>query len=73
MKVKGTLTDDAVVGSPCTITTRTGRTLSGVLEDAHPSYHHTFGPPPAELLAVGDELRRTIKSMGGRHESAHLS
>jgi hypothetical protein len=61
MRVKGVLTRHAVIGGQAEVRTSAGRTLRGRLERADPPYAHGFGPPIAELLAVGEELRARIR------------
>ena len=61
MRVKGVLTRDAVMGERAEVRTSAGRTLRGRLERVNPPYAHGFGPPIAELLAVGEELRARIR------------
>jgi hypothetical protein len=60
MKVKGFLTEDAVVSEEATITTTTGRTLTGRLTEVNPAYTHQFGSPIPELLTIGRELRAIL-------------
>jgi hypothetical protein len=60
MKVKGFLVADAVVGEEATITTTTGRTLTGRLTEVNPAYTHQFGSPIPELLPIGRELRTIL-------------
>ncbi|MDI3548878.1 MAG: 2-amino-4-ketopentanoate thiolase alpha subunit [Halanaerobiales bacterium] len=61
LRVKGFLLDNGVVGEEVEIETYTGRRLSGILEDPHPSYEHKFGRPVHELLKIGRELRRILR------------
>ena len=52
---KGYLHADATLGSEATVTTRTGRVVSGTLVDEHPHYSHSFGEFVPELQKAGDE------------------
>ena len=52
---KGYLHADATLGSDSTVTTRTGRIVSGTLVDEHPHYSHSFGEFVPELQQAGDE------------------
>jgi len=62
MRVKGTLTRNAIVGEEAEVVTAAGRTLRGTLERVEPPYTHSFGPPVPELLAVGRELRAWLRA-----------
>jgi hypothetical protein len=59
--VKGFLTSDADLGDRVTITTVIGRRLNGELVAIQPSYGHSFGPAPRELVSIGSELRRILR------------
>ena len=59
--VKGFLTSDANLGDKVTITTVIGREITGELVAVNPSYNHSFGSPPRELISIGSELRRMLK------------
>ncbi len=52
---KGYLRSDAQIGSEASVTTRTGRTVSGTLVEAEPHYTHSFGDFVPELQRAGDE------------------
>lgn len=52
---KGYLHADATLGSGATVTTRTGRIVSGTLVDETPHYTHSFGEFVPELQQAGDE------------------
>ena len=52
---KGYLHAEATLGSEATVTTRTGRVVSGMLVDEHPHYSHSFGDFVPELQKAGDE------------------
>jgi hypothetical protein len=52
---KGYLIDSAQNGDEVTVTTRTGRTVSGTLTEENPHYKHSFGNFVPELQRAGDE------------------
>ncbi len=52
---KGYLHADALLGDEATLTTRTGRIVSGTLVDETPHYSHSFGDFVPELQQAGDE------------------
>jgi hypothetical protein len=52
---KGYLHADTPLGGEATITTRTGRTVSGTLVEEAPHYSHSFGDFVPELQKAGDE------------------
>jgi len=60
MKVKGFLTEDAIIGEEATIITPAGRTITGTFTEVNPAYTHQFGHPIAELLPIGRELREIL-------------
>jgi len=60
MWVKGYLNADAEVGKDCEITTITGRTVKGTLEEVEPSYTHDFGKYVPELDVVRDQVRKAL-------------
>ena len=66
LRVKGTLVHDAALGEEAEIRTAAGRTLRGTLERTDPPYTHGFGPPVAELRAVGEELRALLQTRRDR-------
>ncbi len=53
--MKGYLHADATLGGEATVTTRTGRVVSGTLVDEMPHYTHSFGDFVPELQQAGDE------------------
>jgi hypothetical protein len=57
MWIKGRLTADAEIGDTVTITTRTGRTVTGKLLEVNPRYTHDYGEFVPELLEIGDTVR----------------
>ena len=52
---KGYLATDASLGDTVSVTTRTGRAVSGELVDETPHYSHSFGDFVPELQQAGDE------------------
>lgn len=60
MWVKGFARGRARIGETVEIETMTGRLVEGTLTDVLPGYTHTFGRPPAELVAVGRDLRARV-------------
>lgn len=52
---KGYLDSDASLGDTVSVTTRTGRAVSGELVDETPHYSHSFGDFVPELQQAGDE------------------
>ena len=63
---KGYLHADAILGGESTVTTRTGRVVSGTLVDETPHYSHSFGDFVPELQQAGDEAFRYL--FGGHCE-----
>lgn len=59
-RVKGYLTEEAVVGDDVEIETVLGRRVRGTLSRIRPRPGHSFGPPAPELLGVGEELRARL-------------
>lgn len=64
--VKGFIDEPAQVGNRVTITTLTGRKVTGELVRVNPAYEHDFGRPVPELLPIGLELRKIL--FGGGEE-----
>ena len=60
--VNGFATVSAALGEEATVETMTGRLVTGRLSEINPGYFHTFGRPPAELVAVGRDLRARISA-----------
>ncbi|MDO4573295.1 MAG: 2-amino-4-oxopentanoate thiolase subunit OrtA [Clostridia bacterium] len=60
MWVKGCLNADAEIGGEATVTTRTGREVSGRLVEVEPCYTHSFGAFVPELQTAGDIARRIL-------------
>ena len=52
---KGYLHADTPLGGIASVTTRTGRVVSGTLVDETPHYSHSFGDFVPELQQAGDE------------------
>lgn len=52
---KGYLHANTLLGVEATVTTRTGRVVSGTLVDETPHYSHSFGDFVPELQKAGDE------------------
>ena len=52
---KGYLHADTPLGGEATVTTRTGRIVSGTLADDSPHYSHSFGDFVPELQQAGDQ------------------
>lgn len=57
---KGYLLSDAEIGDETSVTTRTGRTVSGELVEVGPHYEHSFGDFVPELQQAGDEAVRFL-------------
>lgn len=51
---KGYLYAETKLGDEATVTTRTGRVVSGTLVDEAPHYNHSFGDFVPELQQAGD-------------------
>lgn len=62
MWLKGRLLADAEIGERVTIITRTGRFVSGILDEVHPSYQHNYGNFVPEILEIDDIIAREVKS-----------
>ncbi len=60
MWVKGRLEEDAEVGSQASVITRTGRRVTGTLEELNPCYTHSFGEWVPELLEVGETVKNIV-------------
>lgn len=61
MRVKGFVDQEANIGDTVTITTVTGRRVTGRLVAINPRYTHDFGDLVPELLTVGLELKRLLR------------
>ena len=64
MRVKGFLTEPAMIGEGASIITPAGRVLRGMLVKVNPAYTHGFGAPIPELSAIGDEVRGILRQRG---------
>ena len=60
MWVKGYLKADAEIGKECEITTVTGRTVKGILDEVEPCYSHDFGKYVPELDIIRDQVRKAL-------------
>ena len=58
--VKGFALATAEMGAEVSVTTMTGRTVTGTLSAINPGYFHTFGQPIPELVHVGADLRARL-------------
>ena len=58
--VKGHLQADAAIGDQATVTTRTGRSVTGELVEELPAYRHSFGAFIPELQQVQDSVKRAM-------------
>ena len=68
MRVKGVALHDGETGQAMSISTPTGRRLSGILMQVEPAYTHGFGAPVPELLGVGVELRELLSRSEGNDD-----
>ena len=57
---KGYLQADASLGDTVSVTTRTGRVVSGELIEEAPHYTHSYGDFVPELQQAGDEAFRFL-------------
>ena len=64
MRVKGFLLQAAQLGDDVDIETCAGRRVSGTLVTINPAYTHGFGPPIAELITIGGEVRAILMALG---------
>jgi len=60
MWVKGYLNADAEIGAECEITTVTGRTVRGLLDEVEPAYAHSFGSYIPELSEVRQQVKKLL-------------
>jgi 2-amino-4-ketopentanoate thiolase alpha subunit len=58
--VKGFSAAEASLGEEVTVTTTTGRSVTGRLSAINPGYFHTFGRPIPELTHVGPDLKARL-------------
>jgi hypothetical protein len=59
--VRGILLEPTKVGSSATIRTAAGRVVAGQLEIVEPADTHTFGRPPAALVAVDEAISGLLR------------
>lgn len=64
MRTKGFLLQAAQLGDEVEIETCAGRCVSGTLITINPAYTHGFGPPIAELTAIGNEVKAILRERG---------
>lgn len=55
--VKGFINEEASLGEKVSITTMTGRIVTGKLVDINPYYRHDYGKCVPEILKIGLQLR----------------
>jgi hypothetical protein len=67
--VKGFALADADLREELSVTTMTGRTVTGKLSAINPGYFHTFGRPIPELVHVGADLRARLAEYRGTGDS----
>ena len=73
VSAKGFAQAAAALGEQATVTTMTGRSVTGKLSDINPGYFHTFGRPIPELVHVGADLRARLaeyRATGGATQPA---
>ena len=58
--VKGFAAAAVAMGEEVTVTTTTGRSVTGRLSAINPGYFHTFGQPIPELTHVGPDLKARL-------------
>lgn len=58
--VKGFVENDAAIGDNVTVTTLTGRKVSGDLVEISPTYTHSFGDYVPELNKISAQLREIL-------------
>jgi len=61
--IRGILIEAADVGQLASIRTAAGRVLSGRLEVVEPADDHTFGRPPAALVAADEAISALVRSL----------
>lgn len=57
----GFLNEDGEIGQVVSITTLSGRSITGTLTEINPRYIHDFGNPVPELLKIGPILKKQIE------------
>jgi hypothetical protein len=60
-RIRGFLLTDAPIDGAATVSTLTGRRVSGQLTDVNPRNAADFGNPVPELLRVGTDARRSLE------------
>lgn len=65
LRVRGFLTEPAVLGGNTEIVTLADRRHKGLLLAVNPPYDHTFGVPIPELAFIGAEVRALLRKKGG--------
>jgi len=58
--VKGFALAGGMIGDEIEVETMSGRRVRGHLSATNPGYTHTFGTPPAEIVAIGRDLRARL-------------
>jgi hypothetical protein len=58
--VKGFARGPAFIGDEVEVETMAGRVVRGHLSEIEPGYTHTFGTPPAEIVAIGRDARARV-------------
>ncbi len=66
-RVKGFALEPGEIGEVISVKTRTGRILQGELLAINPSYTHSFGEIPPQLIDVGHKLRELLGDSGKAH------
>lgn len=61
MWVKGTLQHDCNIGDAAHVTTITGRSEEGILEEVQPTTHVDYGDFVPELLSIGAVARGVLR------------
>ncbi len=64
--VKGWLEEDAGIGQPARVRTRTGRLMEGILVEETPAFSHSFGSFIPELLTVQQGIKEALWRREGR-------
>ncbi len=64
--VKGFALASAMIGDEVSVETMSGRVVRGHLSETEPGYTHTFGTPPAEIVAIGRDLRARLSAYRSR-------
>lgn len=59
--IRGILVESGELGAQAKIRTAAGRLVSGRLESVEPDDSHTFGRPPAALVAVDEAISELLR------------